>query len=247
MNETWPSNVCLRSAGSVCNWESGRKEVFSTLRLSMETPLSSWASSSICKLLYIKNEHFHLIYVFKLQTTSTISNGASQLWVEIFLRKISYFLHAELREELFTTSITSAPWDNCPTKLMQAHQEPWAGNCRQSSPCTNPQKLNWEHPECRTKLTLPTLPAHPPKLICLMYKIVARLYLSRSMLSQLCFPVLLQLMSLCGTSIYSGYTLQWGLQGHSTTGLKLKNKADTHEGVEQKIKPPFLLSRGCIT
>lgn len=170
-----------------------------------------------------------MIYVLKLQTTSTISNGASQLWVEIFLRKISYFLHAELKEELFTTSLTSALWD-CSTQPMQAHQEPWAGNCRQSSPCTNPQKLNWEDPECRTKLTLPTLPVQLPKQIwpfCPMYRTVARLYWLRSSLSQLCFPVLLQAHVPVWNLHLQWIHLQWGLQGYSATGVKLKNKADT--------------------
>lgn len=124
-----------------------------------------------------------------------------------------------------------------------SHQEHWAGNCRQSSPCTNPQKLNWEHPPCRTKLTLPTLPVQLPKQIwpfCHMYRIVARLYKFRSTLSQLCVFQSCSSLSQCGTWMYSGYTLQWGLQGHRTSWSKTEEQSWHRWG--SRVKNKILLS-----
>lgn len=51
-----------------------------------------------------------------------------------------------------------------------------------------------------------------------------------------CFPVLLQLMPQCGTCVYSGYTLQWGLQGHSTSWSKTEEQSWYRWGSRAKNK-----------
>lgn len=113
------------------------------------------------------------------------------------------------------------------------------GDCRQSSPCTNPQKLNWEHSvQNQTHVVHCACPTTQRGLAFLPHVHNCRqaAWIQEHAVPAVCFPVLLQLMSQCGTCMHSGYTLQWGLQGHSTSWSKTDEQSWHRWGSRAKNK-----------